>query len=151
MSKVTEFIEKIKNKLSIKTVLYIVIGLFLFKSCQGCNRANKIERLEKTHIVVVDSLTKRIDSLNVANDKLATVIEGKNEVNSVQIENGEFYQYKINTLNEKITEFTDTIAEKDRQIKQLKSTIKRKDGEISNLNIEINRLKVENERLKIQE
>ena len=97
MSKIGDIVDKMTSKLSWKVVAYIFIGMFLFKSCQSCNRSNKIERIEKNRIEVVDSLSKRIDSLNVANDKLATVIDGKNEVNSVQIENVEFYQYKIKT------------------------------------------------------
>lgn len=140
MSKIGDIVDKMTSKLSWKFVAYIFIGMFLFKSCQSCNRSNKIERIEKNRIEVVDSLTKRIDSLNVANDKLATVIDGKNEVNSVQIENVEFYQYKIKNL-------TDSVKSKDNQIKQLKSTIKRKDGEISNLNIKIGKLEVEVARL----
>ena len=133
MSKIGDIVDKMTSKLSWKVVAYIFIGMFLFKSCQSCNRGNKINRIEKNKIEVVDSLSKRIDSLNIANDKLTTIIDGKNEVNSVQMENGEFYQYKINNL-------LDSIKSKDNQIKQLKSIIKRKYSEISNLKGEIKRL-----------
>ena len=126
MSKIGDIIDKMTSKLSWKVIAYIFIGMSLFKSCQSCNRSNKIKRIEKNKIEVVDSLSKRIDSLKIANDKLTTIIDGKNEVNSVQMENGEFYQYKINNL-------TDSIKLKDNQIKELKATIKRKDAEISNL------------------
>lgn len=126
MNKIVDIISKMTSKLSWKIVAYVFIGMFLFKSCQSCSRGNTIKRIEKNKIEVVDSLTKQIDSLNIANDKLTTVITGKNEVNSVQMENSEFYQYKIKNL-------TDSIKLKDNQIKELKATIKRKDAEISNL------------------
>ena len=102
MSKIGDIVDKMTSKLSWKVVAYIFIGMFLFKSCQSCNRSNKIKRIEKNKIEVVDSLSKRIDSLNIANDKLTTIIDGKNAVNSVQMENGEFYQYKINNLTDSI-------------------------------------------------
>jgi peptidoglycan hydrolase CwlO-like protein len=141
MSKIGEIVDNIYSKISWKVIAYIFIAMFLLKSCQSCNRSNKIERIEKSTTVLVDSLIKSNDSLIVLTNNLNTVIAGKNEVNSVQIENGEFYQYKIKNLN-------DTINSRNNEIKRLNKSLKHKDGQISNLNIEINKLKKENARLQ---
>ena len=50
MSKIGDIVDKMTSKLSWKVVAYIFIGMFLFKSCQSCNRGNKIKRIEKNKI-----------------------------------------------------------------------------------------------------
>lgn len=140
MSKVGEFVENIYSKISWKVIGYIFIGLFLFKSCQSCNRSNKIERLEKNHITVVDSINNvsktfevRCDSLTTEIEKRDLIISGKNEVKDALNLNKNASDIVIRNLQ-------DTIS-------NLKKFIRKKNGEISNLNIEIGRLKRENAEL----
>ena len=87
MSNVGEFVENFYSKISWKIIGYIFIVLFLFKSCQSCNRSNKIDILEKNHITIVDSINNvaktfevRCDSLAIEIEKRDLIINGKNEV-----------------------------------------------------------------------
>lgn len=131
MSKVGEIVENIYSKISWKVIGYVFIALFLFKSCQSCNRSNKIERLTKNHIEVVDSLNSRCDSLVIANDKLNTIIEGKNDkenaLNNAHNLGEDYLKYTIKNLQ-------DTVASKNKTIKNLKRVISEKNDEIVKLN-----------------
>jgi hypothetical protein len=60
--KIGEIVDNIYSKISWKVIAYVFIAMFLFKSCQSCNRSNKIERIEKNTTVLVDSLIKSNDS-----------------------------------------------------------------------------------------
>ena len=44
MSKIGEIVDNIYSKISWKVIAYVFIAMVLFKSCQSCNRSNKIER-----------------------------------------------------------------------------------------------------------
>ena len=74
-------------------------------------------------------------------EKMMLIIEGKNNVTDAHLDNKEFFEYRINKLNDSISVLNKANA-------KLKNDLKRKNGEISNLNVKINKLEVELHNLK---
>ena len=119
--------------------------MFSLNKCTvSCNRQGVIDK-QTTELVKKDSIIlsnqDTIKAKQETIEKMMLIIEGKNNVTDAHLDNKEFFEYRINKLN-------DSISVLNRTNTKLTNELKRKNGEISNLNIKINKLEVEIHELK---
>lgn len=136
---------KDKIKKNWKTILIVLLVLFSLNKCTvSCNRQGVIDK-QTTELVKKDSIIlsnqDTIKAKQETIEKMMLIIEGKNNVTDAHLDNKEFFEYRINKLN-------DSISVLNRTNTKLTNELKRKNGEISNLNIKINKLEVEIHELK---
>ena len=134
-----------KLKKNWKTVLIALLVLFSLNKCTvSCNRQGVIDKqnialVQKDNIIFAKQDTIKAKQETI--EKMMLVIEGKNNVTDAHLDNKEFFEYRINKLN-------DSISVLNKANTKLKNDLKRKNGEISNLNVKINKLEVEIHNLK---
>ena len=134
-----------KLKKNWKTVLIALLVLFSLNKCTvSCNRQGVIDKqnialVQKDSIIFAKQDTIKAKQETI--EKMMLVIEGKNNVTDAHLDNKEFFEYRINKLN-------DSISVLNKANTKLKNDLKRKNGEISNLNVKINKLEVEIHNLK---
>ncbi len=136
---------KDKIKKNWKTILIVLLVLFSLNKCTvSCNRQGVIDK-QTTELVKKDSIIlsnqDTIKAKQETIEKMMLIIEGKNNVTDAHLDNKEFFEYRINKLN-------DSISALNRTNTKLTNELRRKNGEISNLNIKINKLEVEIHELK---
>lgn len=134
-----------KLKKNWKTVLIALLVLFSLNKCTvSCNRQGVIDKqtielAQKDSIIVAKQDTIKAKQETI--EKMMLIIEGKNNVTDAHLDNKEYFEYRINKLN-------DSISVLNKANTKLKNDLKRKNGEISNLNVKINKLEVELHNLK---
>lgn len=134
-----------KLKKNWKTVLIALLVLFSLNKCTvSCNRQGVIDKqnvelVQKDSIIIAKQDTIKAKQETI--EKMMLIIEGKNNVTDAHLDNKEFFEYRINKLNDSISVLNKANA-------KLKNDLKRKNGEISNLNVKINKLEVELHNLK---
>lgn len=134
-----------KLKKNWKTILIALLVLFSLNKCTvSCNRQGVIDKqtielVQKDSIIVAKQDTIKAKQETI--EKMMLIIEGKNNVTDAHLDNKEFYEYKLNKLQ-------DSIKVLNKEKSKLANDLKRKNGEISNLNIKINKLEVEIHELK---
>lgn len=134
-----------KLKKNWKTVLIALLVLFSLNKCTvSCNRQGVIDKqnvelVQKDSIIIAKQDTIKAKQETI--EKMMLIIEGKNNVTDAHLDNKEFFEYRINKLN-------DSISVLNKANTKLKNDLKRKNGEISNLNVKINKLEVEIHNLK---
>lgn len=134
-----------KLKKNWKTVLIALLVLFSLNKCTvSCNKQGVIDKqnvelIQKDSIIVAKQDTIKAKQETI--EKMMLIIEGKNNVTDAHLDNKEFFEYRINKLN-------DSISVLNKANTKLKNDLKRKNGEISNLNVKINKLEVEIHNLK---
>jgi chromosome segregation ATPase len=134
-----------KLKKNWKTILIALLVLFSLNKCTvSCNRQGVIDKqtielVQKDSIIVAKQDTIKAKQETI--EKMMLIIEGKNNVTDAHLDNKEFYEYKVNKLQ-------DSIKVLNKEKSKLTNELKRKNGEISNLNIKINKLEVEIHELK---
>ena len=134
-----------KLKKNWKTILIALLVLFSLNKCTvSCNRQGVIDK-QTIELVQKDSIIlSKQDTIKAKQEtieRMLLIIEGKNNVTDAHLDNKEFYEYKLNKLQ-------DSIKVLNKEKTKLTNDLKRKNGEISNLNVKVNKLEVEIYELK---